>query len=151
MRIALGKTEIEVDVKATRLSYIRMTMPGPEECGCSYCRNWAAQRQTAYPSSVRSLFEEMGIRFGYETEVWDAPWDGGRRCCGGWYTFLGDIVTKSEDHVLFDDMELWLSEGVSYNVPWLEPGNGHEIHFYTTVDWVLDEPMEPEQRDARDG
>jgi len=142
MHISIGNTKIDVDVEATRLAYAKMNTSGPEECGCSFCRNWAAQREAAYPASVRELLEAMGIRFGFETEVWDCQWDNHRRYCSGWYPFVGRIIHESEEPTDMDGMEIFAAKGLSYSAPWFPAEDVHEIHFSTVVDWILNEPAE---------
>ncbi len=139
MQMSIGEIVLDVDVEATRHSYATIVTPGPEECGCAYCRNWLVQRESAYPQSVRELLIQMGIRFGFETEVWDVPSADYRRFCSGWYPFIGHIVKKAENQKI-EDMEVWISEGLSYSVPWLVSNNAHELHFSTIVDWILNGP-----------
>jgi len=38
-RLAVGGYVIEHDRAATVAAYSRIVIPGPEECGCWYCRN----------------------------------------------------------------------------------------------------------------
>ena len=142
MKFTLGKSIVEVDVDVARESHAAIKVPGFEECGCSYCRNWILQRKESYsPSGVR-LLTDVGIKIRYETEVWDMPWDEGRRYCSGWYRFVGGIVCHSHEYVDFGGMELWVSQGLSYSVPCLVPEAASEIHFSKVIDWVLDEPAD---------
>lgn len=140
----VGGSEIDVDVDATREAYERLNIPGPEECGCSYCRNWIAARKFVYSTDVVAFLESMGIASGYETEVWEASWDDGRHYYGGWYPFVGLVTVLDEDHEKIGEVDFWVSRGVSYGVPWIGSDKVNEIHFSTVIGWLLDESPKTE-------
>ena len=144
MRISIGNNTVDVDVAATKAAYAKFSIPGPEECGCSYCRNWVSQRTKTYPAAVKNLLQRMGIKAGYETEIWEVPSEDNRHYYSGWYPFIGEIIEKSESRETIDGMEVWVSEGLSYNVPWMPVGKTQELHFSVVIDWVLDEPPDAE-------
>jgi hypothetical protein len=141
MRVSIGKSEVDVDVDGTRAAYAKLSVPRPESCGCGYCRNWAAQRGTTYPEGVKKLLESMGIKPGYETEVWAISWESGRHFYCGWYTFIGSVSAKSDERAEIGGMELWVSEGS--RVPWLPWEGASEIHFSTVIGWTIEEPEPP--------
>jgi len=149
MRVSVGKSEVDVDVDGTRAAYAKLSVPGPEECGCGYCRNWAAQRETTYPEGAKRLLESMGVKPGYETEVWEVPSRDGRHYYSGWYPFIGSVVAKSDERAEIGGraemggMELWVLEGLSYRVPWLPAEGVNEIHFCAIIGWTIEEPEPP--------
>jgi hypothetical protein len=142
--VKVGRSVVEVDVGATKKAYARLSTPGPEECGCSYCRNWAATREIVYTAEVKEFLESMGITPGYETEVWEAPSDNDRHYYSGWYPFVGDIMELDEEHERIGQVEFWVSRNLSYSVPWVSGDRVHEVHFSAVVDWIIGEPPETE-------
>src|SRR5262249_39562807 len=64
----------------------------PEECGCEPCRNFVAQRSTAYPAQAHEIFTQLGIAANREAEVYHiARLKPGRHLYGGWFHFVGAI------------------------------------------------------------
>ena len=84
---------LRVDPEATRSAHEAMGRGGAESCGCIYCRNFAASRQSAYPPQALDIFARLGMRTDRETEI-GAPvrMPDGRWLYGGWFHFVGEIV-----------------------------------------------------------
>jgi len=61
MKIEFNHWNIDVDVEATRAAYAAISKGDSESCSCSMCRNFLAQRNSAYPSEVLILFKKLGI------------------------------------------------------------------------------------------
>lgn len=133
------------DPEATRQAYTSFEERPAETCGCCYCRNFAAARSQVYPAEVRGLFEEIGIDFTKEAEVYElirlAP---GLRLYGGWFHFVGRIEEETGD----GDKRAILNETFSISVhdnPVLipDPFQGVpllQLDFNAHVPWVLQEP-----------
>src|SRR5450755_2392350 len=75
-QIKLGDQVIRFDRERTRHAYSSMKGGDAERCGCSYCRNFAAQRSTAYPEVFRLLLDQLGIDPQKEGEVYESGPDG---------------------------------------------------------------------------
>ena len=73
-----------------------MKSGGAERCGCSYCRNFAAQRGTVYPKSFRVLLDQLGIDPEKEDEVYDFGSEGPLKGYGGWFYFAGELIEPGE-------------------------------------------------------
>ena len=148
MSITFGKyfrkTIVDVDVEATRTAYAKITQPGPEECKCTYCQNWVKIRECAYPKKVISLLESMGIKQGYEAEVWEVTESTNRHYYCGWYPFHGKIIKASKNGVEYDGMKVWVTSGLSMSFGDFPKEGVQELYFSTTTQWVLDEPPEPD-------
>ena len=69
MRITLGHWVIEVDVQATASAYASMAQGSAADCGCTDCRNWIEQRDTALSRDFLELIKAIGIDPNKETEV----------------------------------------------------------------------------------
>jgi hypothetical protein len=53
----VGDQTIRYDRDATVTIYGNMEGGFAEKCGCVFCKNFAAQRNLAYPASFRALLE----------------------------------------------------------------------------------------------
>lgn len=63
-----------------------------EECGCIFCKNFAAQRNLVYPASFRTLLEQLGIDPNKEGEAFEyGPVKDGCHLYGGWFHFVGQL------------------------------------------------------------
>lgn len=75
-QLQLGDQKILYDRERTQRAYAGMTSGDAEECGCSHCRNFAAQRSTAYPETFRRVLDQLGIDPAKEGEVYGCTADG---------------------------------------------------------------------------
>jgi hypothetical protein len=87
--LTIGPWTIEYDRQATTAVHARISVAGPEQCGCWYCLNWVQGRFQLVPTAVRSLLARLGVPVAGETEVYEMQNDDGRHIYGGWYTFVG--------------------------------------------------------------
>ncbi|MFT3915332.1 MAG: hypothetical protein QM704_14795 [Anaeromyxobacteraceae bacterium] len=87
---------LHVDPVATALAYESIS-PGPEDCGCDECRNFAAQRERIYPREFLELCARLGIPPGKEGEVYGCGGgQDGRHFYGGWFHFVGSVENRAE-------------------------------------------------------
>ncbi|MFM8559808.1 MAG: hypothetical protein ACKOC6_09460 [bacterium] len=123
------------DPVATSAAHASRVAPGPEECGCSYCRNWIAGGRDLVPNPVRALLQRFGVPLNGETEVWEAPGDKkDHHWYGGWYTISGEIKVmphESMRNFYLDGWHLSFSPGggESYNVAAFGNHRLFELHF----------------------
>ena len=97
MSVYFGRWELRCDPQSTRDAYARVLVGSPEECGCEHCLNFAAARDQAYPSQALALFEQLGVPFNREVEIYHmAKLDSGRHLYGGWFHFVGSIISGSD-------------------------------------------------------
>ncbi len=95
--IRVGDQTIRYDREATTAVYGRLGHGFAEECGCIFCRNFAAQRDVVYPPSFRALIEQLGIDANKEGEAFEyGPVEAGCHLYGGWFYFVGEMVTAGE-------------------------------------------------------
>jgi hypothetical protein len=127
----IGDWVIEVDPGATRA--IRKF----GRCDCSTCRNWEISRDHVLGPSIRAIFERMGIDRENDLENFHynrvSP---GVHSYGGWYLFVGKVVSKAAGYAAIDGMNI--SFGSSF------PGEGQmpgvtSLEFLVEVPWLLDE------------
>jgi hypothetical protein len=95
--LTLHGWQIEHDREETWAAYQQVVEGSPESCGCVPCQNWIRARDSVYPTGVRHILEELGIKLGYEAEVYYAAnVEGGHLYCG-WYNFIGRVEGKPEN------------------------------------------------------
>jgi len=136
---------LDVDRTSTEEAYRRIA-PGPETCGCSPRRNFAAVRERVYPPEFRRLCGQLGIQVEKECEVYHCGQEqDGEHVYGGWFHFVGrvGITPENEDHEYTD------AEGrfrfYFSNRPALVPEVLRErplvqVEFTLRAPWVLNEP-----------
>jgi len=85
------------DVEATRKAYESIRVGGVEECECSGCGNFLAQRQSVFPEEVLSLFAALGVNYQRDAEIYHtARLESGLHLYGGWFHFIGSIVKQPD-------------------------------------------------------
>ncbi len=136
-----GDYLIRHDRVATSLAYDKLRNGDAFHCSCSGCRNFFAQRSTAFPPAVLALFQDLGIDPALEGEVFHfgRDPDSGLYLYGGWYYFVG-VITKLGSEQKVDAFTFHF--GTSFPKP---PPAFHEhivlaIDFLTHLPWLLPEP-----------
>ena len=96
-RLTLGDQEIEYDRELTVAAYREIHLSEPKRCGCAGCRNFIAQRASAYPKQFVDLLSELGIDADKEGEVYESGGDAAIiHMYGGWFYFVGRLVVAGE-------------------------------------------------------
>ena len=136
----IGGYELEFDREATAACYTLIRLPGPEACGCAYCRNWVAAREHVLPSELRELLSRLGIPTNGEIEVWEASGQSQPHFYGGWYYFVGRIL-NGEPGRTFDigGFMMSFSSKMEYAVPAFEGQEVCQLDFHTEVGEFLSE------------
>lgn len=84
--------QIKYDRPATVAAYDRISIGGPDACGCAACRNWAAIRREVIPNNFQSLLDQLGIPPDREIEVYhNGRLTSGLHSYGAWYHFVGHV------------------------------------------------------------
>jgi hypothetical protein len=133
-RLEIGGYVLEYDREATAAA--RIAVPGPEACGCWYCRNWVAGRERLVPASVVDLLTRLGAPLAGEIEVWEVPDEQHPHLYGGWYMLVGRVVSRPAEGVrefAMDGWQLSWSSGSSYEVPQFAGQEVCELHFLSAV------------------
>lgn len=95
--VEFGRWRLSSDREATAKAYLGTALGSPEECGCTHCQNFAAQRSQIYPPAVMELFEKLGIPHDREAEIYHmARLETGKHFYGGWFHFVGSITSGSD-------------------------------------------------------
>ena len=95
--VRVGRWTLESDAEATRKAYAAIPTGSAEECGCTPCLNFAAQRAEVYPAGVLELFAELGISNNREAEISHmARLETGKHFYSGWFHFVGSIVSGAD-------------------------------------------------------
>ena len=93
----VGDQTVRYDREATAAIYASLRNGWAEDCGCVGYKNLTAQRDVIYPASFRELLNQLGIDPNKEGEaIADGPLENGLRHYGGWFFFVGEMVTAGE-------------------------------------------------------
>jgi len=139
--LQIGNRIIRYDRGLTLQAYASMERGGADRCGCSYCRNFAAQRSTAYPSSFLKLLGQLGIDPNKEAEVFECGPSGDRRHYGGWLFLAGELIQAGDRSKADNDSNFEFRFNDDYRPPPEEDFGEHRIvvEFATTLPWIIDE------------
>ncbi len=142
-QIQVGQRIIRCDTERTRKAYAAMERGDAERCGCSYCRNFAAQRSTVYPENFRLLLDQLGIDPEKEGEVYECGPEDSLRIYGGWFYFAGELTGPDERVTDANSVfEYWFADAKHYPVPVVDFGNSvMSVQFVTKLPWIIsDQP-----------
>jgi hypothetical protein len=98
-KVRVGQQVVICDQKATVGMYgSAATVAGADVCSCTSCRNFAAQRGSAYPDEFLALLKQLGADPLKELEAfdYDSSESSARHLYGGWFVFYGEIVEGSD-------------------------------------------------------
>jgi hypothetical protein len=147
----IGDQTIRCDRNATAEVYGSLEHGFAEECGCIFCKNFAAQRNQVYPASFRALLEQLGIDPNKEGEAFEyGPVEDGCHLYGGWFYFVGEMVTAGERNCNAPDshyFESFFTAAHPRNRAF-RGGPMLAIEFTTHVKWVLPESADSGRRPA---
>jgi hypothetical protein len=119
-------------------AYLQMQIGMPEHCACAMCRNFIAQRSTAYPGFFLDLLAELGIDPTKENEVYSyGAIDDNPRIYEGWLFFAGDLLEQGQGLVDNGGFKYWIG---SHHRPPKEVdfgGRSLVVEFSTTLPWVI--------------
>ena len=138
----VGDQTIRYDRDATEAVYGTLEHGDAEECGCTFCKNFAVQRELIYPASFRALLEQLGVDPNKEGEIFECgPVKDGCHLYGGWFYFVGDMVTAGErNHNAPDSHQFeFFFTSTGPDAPAFRGGPRLTIEFTTHVKWVLPE------------
>src|SRR5207244_9907471 len=135
--------------EATAAIYARLRAGWAEDCGCVGCRNLLAQRDEVYPSAFRELLQQLGIDPNKEAEaVADGPLENGLHHYGGWFFFVGEMITAGEQLSYASDSPLFayfFTRRGPCPKEFLERLK-LAIEFEAHIKWVLDEHWDSDRR-----
>ena len=139
----IGDQIIRCDPEATAAVYATLQTGYAEKCGCNSCRNFAAQRDVAFPASFCELLRQMGIDPAKEGEAFEyGPVSDGCHLYGGWFYFVGELVAAGEYNCDAPDSH-YFNYFFSRSHPkavGFDRGPVLAIEFETHVKWILPEP-----------
>jgi hypothetical protein len=138
--LRLGDQVVRYDRDATVTAYAILKCGDADRCGCVYCRNFAAQRTSAYPLEFLSLLDQLGIDVGKEGEVFDmaGPFDLTSRPVGGWFYFVGEFVEAGERLIQSGEFRYWFQPKFP-RPPACFGERVVAVEFSTVIPWLLKE------------
>lgn len=136
--LKLGDQAVVYDRELTVAAYEKIAEGGATRCGCDACRNFAAQRDRIYPDQVLQVFHQLGIDPNKEGEAYEiGPDPAGLRNYGGWFYFVGRLVSPGECLVELENFTYFV--GTSFPKP-PEAFASHPVlavEFSTKLPWTL--------------
>ena len=104
IRTEFGRWTHELDASLTFETYSQIQIGASESCGCAECLNFAAQRSIAFPRKFRDFLALAGISVDREAEIYhNSRLDSGLHSYGGWFHFVGKIISGSDAFVAIDE------------------------------------------------
>ena len=146
----VGDQTVRYDREATAAAYGTLDHGGAETCNCTFCKNFVMQRNLIYPASFRTLLEQLGIDPNKEGEVFEyGPAQDGCHIYGGWFYFVGEMVTWGERNSSAPGAHQFefFFNSVGPDAPAFRGRPRLTVEFTTHVKWVLPDP--PEYRARR--
>jgi hypothetical protein len=160
--IKYKRWEFYADVEAAREVYSAIKEGGAEECGCNTCLNFVVWRDKFYPQEVLELFEQLGIDYRKEIEVYHiCRTEIGKHFYGGWLHFIGDFKSGESSRVYTGAdattqfFRLDLEQTDSFSIGFTENGGLYwsgfvgkqliQVEFEVEIPWMLKEIEEPLQ------
>ena len=143
-QLTLNGQKITFDRDATVALYLEtIVKPGADQCGCIYCKNFAAQRDTVFPAEFLELLARLGINPAQEWEAFDfdhASLNPKERLYGGWFLFVGELLEglDLQGARTHDKFVYWFTESFP-NGTLPEGVNFGAVEFLTRTPWVLSE------------
>jgi len=146
--LRIGTAVVQFDREATARDYTAQSTGSPEQCGCLPCRNFTVARGVLYTAEERRLFDQLGIDWHKESEIYhNARLKSGRHLYGGWFNLEGRLVEGSgitlPGTLVTDFTPTSLHFKVAIGiVPNSFEGQLIEIAFQAEVPWVIVEAFE---------
>jgi hypothetical protein len=139
------------DPETTSAIYARLRTGWAENCGCAGCRNLLAQRDDIYPSAFRELLQRLGIDPTKEAEaVADGPLGNGLHHYGGWFFFVGEMVTAGDSMSVVSESPYFgyfITRGGPCPSEFRE-GPRLGVGFEAEFKWILNESWDSDLRPA---
>jgi hypothetical protein len=144
----VGQQKILFDREATAALYRQTIMvPGADQCSCIPCKNFVAQRGTAFPEEFLQFLNELGVDPLKEWEVFEYNFDPKNRrkhvLYGGWFLFVGELVEglDKRPEPAQQGFAHWFT--TSFPAGTLPTGlKLCAVEFLREIPWVLSEPPE---------
>jgi hypothetical protein len=97
----VGQQKILFDREATLALYRQtITVPGADQCRCTGCKNFAAQRGKVFPEEFLQFLNDLGVDPLKEWEAFNYDFDPKKPrklvLYGGWFLFAGELVEGFE-------------------------------------------------------
>ncbi len=151
----IGTWRVTYDPDATRKLYTLASAGNADSCDCDFCLNFLAQRDSAYPPTVREVLLQIGVDYRKETELsYVTTLAPDCHLYLGHFIFVGSVECLAESNEPFEEVPGLLAQvevterfswgfkdsksGSQYKTPNGKPRS--ELVFQTKLAWVLDLP-----------
>jgi len=142
LAIQVAGNELLCDPDATASGYAAWI---PQECDCTSCANYRANRHALFTTACLAFFAQFGIDPIKPAEIYDVgPVEGstpGMIQYGGWFHFIGEIVRLGENVALSPDLTVWFSRKIALAAASFT-GPVVQLEIEARLPWVLEVPWE---------
>ena len=119
---------VHYDNISTSKAYEKIHEGYAQECRCAPCLNFIEVRERVYPEKAKKLFQEFGIDYKKEAEVFHLNRiRQGLHLYGGWFHFIGNVECV-DDAELGEDKRLTHYIQVDENFSWSFSNNNGAPH-----------------------
>ena len=140
-----GDQTIRYDREATVAIYAKLKNGWAEDCGCVGCRNLMVQRAEVYPPAFTELLDRLGVDPDKEGEsVAYGPLDNGLHYYGGWFFFVGEMVTAGESIMCASECPYfgYFFARAGFRPKEFRGGPSLGVEFVAHFKWILDEKFD---------
>jgi hypothetical protein len=142
--LSLGNQQIRFDRDATLALYqSTVTKSGADSCACTYCRNFAEQREVIFTDEFKALLDCLGIDYQKEWEVFElgaTATDPLTIRYGGWFLFCGELTEGPDEHPERPFSFCFSTRFPNATLP--HDRSFCVVEFTAAVRWILSEPYE---------
>jgi hypothetical protein len=100
MLISYRDWRFDVDIAATSKYYAETEKGWADDCSCGDCLLYANNREATFPKEVIALFNELGIDYCKEPEMYTIDLSPTDMLCHGWYYFKGEIIVGPAQQII---------------------------------------------------
>ncbi|WP_448103621.1 hypothetical protein [Pedobacter panaciterrae] len=145
---------LTVDYEVTKATYASVVNGSAEDCKCNDCMNYIADRERAFPDEIKLLFDQLGVDYRKESEVWRMyKHKDGMHIYSGIFHFKGSFegkdcfVTSDGRNGTFSMTDINESVSIGFRIasqlPYFKDSEGLvQVEFETKVPWTLDKKLE---------
>ena len=146
-QINFRQWQFQCDIETTRSAYNQVLMGSADKCNCEDCRNYVLNIDKAFPLEILSLFEQMGIDYTKEAEVYSiGKPESGLLLYNGWLHFIGHMkgldVFNNPNNISWDLTTIsdTFKIGFTKHISLAHQSFDHQpliqIEFFTEIPWT---------------
>jgi hypothetical protein len=137
-QLQIGDQVVRFDRQRTQAGYAALRCGSTDECDCASCRNFAAQRESAFPMPFRDLLQTLGIDIAKEGELYDSGPADDSVMYEGWFYFAGAVIQSGERLTAAgENFHYFFRDASPSNTLAMFGAEIATVEFQTTLPWRL--------------